>query len=59
MEAAFFEPYNSVQLADLIKDVCRDVTNKFEPVKIKDINNPFCRNWQELLVYILKGSSHE
>lgn len=59
VEAAFFEPYNSVQLADLIKDVCRDVTNKFEPVKIKDINNPFCRNWQELLVYILKGSSHE
>ena len=58
-EAVFFEPYNSVQLANLIKVVCCNVINEFAPVKIKDINKPFCRNWQELLNYILKGVSHE
>ncbi|MCR5188786.1 MAG: glycosyltransferase [Treponema sp.] len=58
-KAVFFKPYNANQLAILIKNVCYDVTDNFKPVKIKEINKPFCRNWQDLLEYILKGSSYE
>ncbi len=59
VKTAFFEPYDAEQLSGLIKDVCYDVSEKFEPVKIKEINQPFSRNWQELLEYILKGENHE
>lgn len=59
IETAFFEPYNAEQLAGLIKDVCFDINDKFKPVRIKEINKPFCKNWQDLLDFILQGASHE
>ena len=59
IETAFFEPYNAEQLAGLIKDVCFDINDKFKPVTIKEIRKPFCKNWQDLLNFILQGVSHE
>ena len=59
IETAFFEPYDAEQLADLIKDVCFDINDKFNPVRIKEISKPFCKNWQDLLNLILQGVSHE
>lgn len=50
---AFFNPSSAEQLAKLIKSVCLDDFLAFSKVSCKQIAEPFCKNWQELIDKIL------
>ena len=53
--------YNEIYITPIkvLSEEVNDINDKFKPVRIKEINKPFCKNWQDLLNFILQGVSHE
>ena len=50
---AFFAPSDAGKLADLIKSVCNDDAFEFHGVKPQKIDEPFCKNWKQLIDLII------
>ena len=50
---AFFAPSDAGKLADLIKSVCNDDAFEFHEVKPQKIDEPFCKNWKQLIELII------
>lgn len=53
---AFFSPSDARSLADLIKSVCSDDFSEFHAMLPQEIDEPFCKNWQQLIYSIIRIS---